>query len=116
MRTTSWNCQGVGNTLTVRHLRDIYGQYIPEVVFLNETKNGRDYLENLCSNMRYFNLWTVDPVGIGGGLALLWKEEVKVFVLSSNSRMIDTQITWKGKSLFLTGVYGDPVRSERWKV
>lgn len=116
MRTTCWNCQGVGNTLTVRHLRDIYGQYIPEVVFLSETKNKRDYLENVCGHLGYHDLWTVEPEGIGGGLALLWKEEVQVKILSSSSRWIDTHIVWKDKTFFLTGVYGDPISSERSKV
>lgn len=71
---------------------------------------------NVCNNLGYFDLWTVDPEGIGGGLALLWKEEVKVTILSSNPRIIDTQIVWKDKTFFLTGVYGNPVRGERDKV
>ena len=78
MRILSWNCQGLGNTPTVRHLQGIPGQFPPEILFLSETKNKRSYLESLVEVLGYHNLQTVEPIGIGGGLAVMWTESCKV--------------------------------------
>lgn len=113
MRILSWNCQGVGNTPTVRHLREIRGLYFPEVIFLCETKNRRSYLENVVGHLGYYDLHTVEPVGKSNGLALIWKESVNIRIIESNKRMIDALVKWQNKEFFLTCVYGKPVQSER---
>ncbi|XP_019095662.1 PREDICTED: uncharacterized protein LOC104763574 [Camelina sativa] len=102
--------------LMVRHLREICGQYFPEVIFLCETKNKRSYLENVVGHLGYHDLHTVEPLGKSGGLALMWKEEVHIKVLHSDKRTIDVQVKWQDKEFFLSCIYGDPVRGERGKV
>lgn len=95
MRILSWNCQGAGYTPTVRHLREIRGQYFPEVTFLWETKNKRNYMEKVMAHLGYFDLSTVEPIGKSGGLALMWKETIQMKILYIDRRMTDTQITCK---------------------
>lgn len=51
-----------------------------KVIFLCETKNRRRYLENIMRHLGCYDLYTVEPIGIGGGLALMWKEEIKGYI------------------------------------
>ncbi|CAN6829108.1 unnamed protein product, partial [Brassica oleracea] len=44
----------------------------------------------------------------GGGLALLWKSDVDLQVLTSTPNFIDTSVSFKGVSFFSTSVYGAP--------
>ncbi|CAA7029125.1 unnamed protein product [Microthlaspi erraticum] len=105
--------EGVGNTPTVRHLREVHGRYFPEVTFLCETKNRRKYMEGIVEQLGYFDLHTVEPIGKSGGLALMWKDSVSVKIIHSDNRIIDTIVKWEDKEFFLTCVYGDPVRRSR---
>lgn len=98
---------------TVQHLREIHGQYFPEIIFLSETKKGKKYLENVVGHLGYHDLHTVEPIGRSGGMALMWKDSLTVKILQSDRRLIDAQITLEGKEFYFTGVYGDLVRSLR---
>ena len=98
---------------TVQHLREIHGQYFPEIIFLSETKNGKKYLENVVGHLGYHDLHTVEPIGKSGDMALMWKDSLTVKILQSDRRLIDAQITLEGKEFYFTRVYGDLVRSLR---
>lgn len=116
MRILSWNCQGLGNAPTVRHLQGIHGQYNPKILFLSETKSNRKYMELMVEKLGFHDLISVDARGKSGGLAVMWKNSCDVEVLQANSRIIDMKVEWQGHKLFLTCVYGDPVRSKRSEV
>lgn len=51
-----------------------------------------------------------------GGLALLWKKDVSLSILSANQNFIDTLISFKGKEFHGTFVYGEPDISKRLAV
>ncbi|XP_048613516.1 uncharacterized protein LOC125587312 [Brassica napus] len=106
----------MGNTPTVRHLQELLGQHHPELLFLSETKNRRRYIEGLVEKFGFSNLKTVEPVGKGGGLAVMWKESCKVEVLQASRRVIDLKIQWQDKMFFLTCVYGEPIKGKRGDV
>ncbi|KAG2314561.1 hypothetical protein Bca52824_017683 [Brassica carinata] len=53
----------------------------------------------------------VPPSGTSGGLALSWKTDTQLDILSSSSNFIDTAITLQQKPMFVTFIYGAP-RSE----
>lgn len=56
----------------------------------------------------------VNHVSLGGGLAFLWKEEVKVKILSKLVGHIDSFIELpRTKSLFFIGFYGNPETSQK---
>ncbi|EPS61484.1 hypothetical protein M569_13313 [Genlisea aurea] len=114
----SWNCQGMGSPWTVRRLKELIGQRSPSFVFLCETKSPACKLNWLKNLFPYYGFF-VDAVGASGGLALLWRKELDVSLLSYSKWYIDVNINnpsadghWR-----LTGFYGNPVcsaRSEFW--
>ena len=59
---------------------------------------------------------TVDPNGKSGGLTLFYTNEFQVKILYSSNRMIDIEAMVKGKKVYLTFVYGDPVQKLREQV
>ena len=66
----------------------------------------------------YDNLFTVEPVGRSGGLALLYMNDAELKVDFSNERMIDVEAKIEGNKVFITFVYGDPVvecREDVWE-
>ncbi|KAG2281650.1 hypothetical protein Bca52824_052870 [Brassica carinata] len=58
----------------------------------------------------------VEPLGLSGGLVVLWKDSYSVSVLSSDKRIIDLEVKFGSIRFFLTCVYGDPVVAKRHDV
>ena len=54
-------------------------------MFLSETKNRRLLLPNVHADLGFDHLFTVEPLGLSGGLALLFMDEFQVNVLFSNN-------------------------------
>lgn len=116
MSILSWNCQGAGSSETVQRLREIRKIYFPDLLFLMETKQKCKYMDDLKRELGYDMLFTVEPVGRSGGLALLWKRSYDIEILSSNKRIIDIKLTMGSLFFFVSCVYGDPVREKRREV
>ncbi|XP_033134325.1 uncharacterized protein LOC117127773 [Brassica rapa] len=116
MRTLSWNCRGIGNDLTVRRLTEMCQKHRPGLVFLSETKNRRLLLQNMQTDLRFDHLFTVESLGLSGGLALFFMDEFQVNVLFSNNCMIDIEAIINGIKVYMTFVYGDPVLERRDQV
>ncbi|CAN6864935.1 unnamed protein product, partial [Brassica oleracea] len=55
----------------------------------------------------------IPPRPNSGGLALFWKQDIDLQILSSSKNVIDTIINYKGSSFFATFVYGDPETQHR---
>ena len=110
----SWNCQGLGNPKTVRRLKEITKTYRPDICFLIETKNPDDFVLQKCDQLGYDEHFLVTPTGHrAGGLALLWKQEIKLQVLYHNADVIDTSIEYEGKLFYASFVYGSTDRGQR---
>ena len=73
-------------------------------------------MESLVESLGFTNLKTVEPIGIGGGLAVFWKEACRVEVLQAHRRVIDMKIHWQDKIFFLSCIYGEPVKGKRNEV
>ena len=71
-------------------------------MFLMETKNKRDSLQNLQVEFGYDFLITVEPIGLSGSLAIFGLSEFNVQILSSNNRVIDVSATSDGNKVFLS--------------
>lgn len=114
MRLLSWNCQGIGNPMTVRAFKKLISTYHPDFVFLMETKK----LSNNCSFLSFlgeeFESFIVDcsttDGGKSGGLILLWNPIFKVEIKGHDFYYIDSIITssidnncWR-----CTRIYGYP--------
>ncbi|GLT77193.1 hypothetical protein SLA2020_488020 [Shorea laevis] len=77
MSLLSWNCRGLGNPRTVRDLRQMVEEKRPRFLFLMETRLRQRRMQGIRTQLGFAGMLTVDPVGTGGGLALLWQEEMK---------------------------------------
>lgn len=78
-----------------------------------ETKQQFEYVNGLKKTLGYDQLVTVEPEGLSGGLAVLWKDSYQVDVISKDKRIIDLKVTIGSTSFFLSCVYGNPVRARR---
>jgi exonuclease III len=118
MNILSWNCWGLGNLWTIRHLCQLIKEKHPSLVFLMETKLRSKKMELIRCKLGFKNLFVVDCVGKGGGgLAFLWKEEVELEIQNFSSRHINGIVTnplsnqrWK-----FTGFYGQPDVARRYE-
>ncbi|KAK9020674.1 hypothetical protein V6N11_010691 [Hibiscus sabdariffa] len=114
MSIMSWNARGMGNKGTVRALKDAAFKFRPGIIFLNETKKKKRYLEKIKMKMKLDYSFYVDPIGIAGGLALWWSHEVSMVILNSGKNFIDTKVSVCGEDdWFLTFIYGPPYANEK---
>lgn len=60
-----------------------------KVILVSEMKNKEGFIQRICKRLNFQHLHTVDLVGIGGGLALLWLKEVSITMLSITEDFID---------------------------
>jgi len=114
MKLLNWNCQGPGNSWTVRSLHKLVRDQAPTICFLMETSLDKEGFANHGRELPFLNKFIVKKPYFGGGLALLWKSEVQLDVINFTENHIlvkvvkDDGFTW-----FLTGFYGWPEASEK---
>ncbi|KAJ8754033.1 hypothetical protein K2173_001931 [Erythroxylum novogranatense] len=86
----------------------------PNFIFLMETKISRNKLIPIQKKLRFAGMFTVDPVGNKGGLALFWKIDGMTQLLSYSQHHVDIVVVMEGlKRWRLTGFYGYPERHSR---
>lgn len=78
MRLLHWNCQGLGNPLTIPHIKDIMRSHNPDIMLLVETKNVNSVVQNLAKDLGYKNVEIVSASGSSGGVAIFWSDRVKL--------------------------------------
>ncbi|XP_018435286.2 uncharacterized protein LOC108807498 [Raphanus sativus] len=77
-------------------------------MFLTETKKCRDILVDLKLWLGYDGVFTVDHVGLSGGLAVFWKSGIKLDFKYADKNLIDMQVQYGEISFFLSCIYGEP--------
>lgn len=103
-----------GNPRAVQVLSDLVRKYKPLLVFLIETGCDRRKLESIKRKMGFDCIFTIEPVGRSGCLALAWKKNVKVQLLNYARSFIDVEISHDNERCWrLTGFYGEPDRNRR---
>lgn len=120
MNILSWNCQGLGTSLTVRELRALTAQFMPSLVFLMETKNKTEFVQRVKRRLLFQSCLVVDPVGIGGGLALMWDDWISLEIDSMTESFVNLKCEKgvKGKKMRITFVhapYTYPKRLHLWE-
>lgn len=118
MRIFSWNCRGLGQSQesTIQRLKEIRKIYFPEIMFLMETKQNRDMVVDLQVVLGYDNVLVVNPIGLSGGLALMWRREVVVEVKFADKNTIDCWIRHRGQTFYVTFIYGEPSQQGKKEV
>lgn len=81
MNCLFWSCRGLGVPLTILTLGDIIRTKNLELAFLLETKCMKAKVESLKKQWNLFGI-AVERVGGGGGLAMLWRKDIQVDLLS----------------------------------
>jgi len=118
MRTTCWNCRGLDIDLTVRRLKEISRRYLSDIICLSETKQQDDYVRDIACDLGFPFSVTVPPIGLSGGLVVLWKHSVDVSVLFQSSNLVDCLVKYNETSFYFSFVYGPPnpsFRNDLWE-
>ncbi|CAM8908580.1 unnamed protein product [Rhodiola kirilowii] len=89
MTILSWNLRGMGNPRTIRELRSLIRATNPQVIGLIETKADKKKMERIRVLLGFFGCFVVPAKGASGGLALLWRREVDVSIVSFSFYHID---------------------------
>jgi exonuclease III len=115
MNLLSWNCQGLGNPWTVQDLCHMVKEKKPDILFLMETKCKKERLEIIRVRLGFQCLFVVEPVGLSGGLALLWRDQKLLEVQNYTRRHINAIVhdSAAGEPWKLTCFYGHPVTAKR---
>lgn len=92
MKLLSLNCRGLGWPEAVRDLSSLCELHCPMVVFPSETRFFSDRVEGLLRSLGFAHGFGVGSRGRGGGLALLWKDEVKVKLQSYDKLCFDVVV------------------------
>ena len=117
MRLLSWNFQRLGNLWIVQSLHKLVREQAPNVCFLMETRLDRSGFEKHCGDVPFKNKLIVKKPNSGGGLALLWKEEVTLDVINfTNNHILAKVVENDGFMWHLIGFYGWPKANEKWKL
>lgn len=87
-----WNCRGLGNTHTVRVLRDLIRYHKPDLLFLSETLVDSNEVEALPSKFGFPIFFSVGRQGRGGGLAVFWKHNMQCTAVDSSQNHVDLNI------------------------
>ncbi|XP_057770939.1 uncharacterized protein LOC130990727 [Salvia miltiorrhiza] len=113
MSCLAWNARGLGSSCAFHEFRRLLAGYSPSIVFVCETKLVTSKCRLWRTQLGYEGIFVVDAVGCKGGLALLWKEQTDVRIVSYSPGHIDCYVTTGGKSWRFTGFYGHPKSSQR---
>lgn len=113
MRTSCWNCRGLGTDSTVRSLKEINRKYLPDILCLSETKQQADYVRDVGAQLGFPFSVVVPPVGVEGGLVIFFEQSVQLSVVSQSSHLIDCKVAFNGMDFNFSFVYGHPNPSLR---
>ncbi|KAK9756466.1 hypothetical protein RND81_01G099800 [Saponaria officinalis] len=108
MNLLSYNCQGLGNDPAVVKLKKLLRREDAEVVVLQETKLSGREMEAVTGRLDGYEGLYGDSIGKKAGVAILWRSDLSVALVSSSAHHIDVEI----EGLFscnkwrLTGFYG----------
>lgn len=100
MKILSWNCQGLGNPWTIRHLCHLVWGDRPSIIFLMETMICKQELMKVRNICGYANGVDIDSRRNSRGMGLWW-EDANVVVIEWDAHHILFKVVWYG-----VGIHG----------
>lgn len=76
----------MGHLEIIQRLKEMRRMHFPNILFLMEPKNKKEVVVDYQSWLGYENVFTVEPVGFSGGLALFWKSCYKFDIRDSDKK------------------------------
>ena len=114
MNVLSWNCQGLGNSCTVRVLGDLIKSHKPDVLFLSETLSKANRIEQLRIKFGFSQCFAVDCNGRSGGLGVFWRHNASCEITGYSQNHVDIHFMHNNTAVWrLSCFYGLPERSRR---
>lgn len=109
MSCLSQNYRELGNPQTETELVALVSNKDPKLVFLIETKVEKEVIARISQKMQFANFFVVPRHNRGGGLALLWKDDRDLDVLTSFDNHINEAVNQGNDDAWcFMGFYGDP--------
>ncbi|KAK9688730.1 hypothetical protein RND81_09G007000 [Saponaria officinalis] len=109
MKIFSWNCQGLGNPLTVGTLRDWCWRERPNIVFVMETMIKNKELERIRNTCGFTSGLCVSSRGRSGGLGFWWRDiDAQLITYDAHHIMVDILDDSGCPMWRAVGVYGWP--------
>lgn len=99
--------------MTVPRVRELRSVHAPDIIYFMETKNQDAFVLSNVQTIEYKHHFLISPYGLSGGLALFWRNEINLTVLSSSPNFIDTKVEYKSNEFYLTFIYGIPQQEHR---
>lgn len=108
MKVFSWNVQGYGNRNTRTQLKDFIRSNDPDIIFLCETKTHFRKMKNYIRPLNSPNYRIINPIGLAGGLCLLWKDGLELEVVNETPQIINCvlKIDARTDKILLSCMYG----------
>ncbi|XP_060968448.1 uncharacterized protein LOC115710694 [Cannabis sativa] len=119
MSLISWNAQGLGNPRAFNRLSLLVKNHKPTLLFLMETRLKPNSVDRFKRALGFVNGFEVRRKYFGGGLLLLWGDDV-VNIINYSTNHIDCIINLSSNYIWhLTFFYGSPVTHQKhitWKL
>lgn len=112
MEILAWNCFGLGNYKTSRHLKELKRQRRLKIAFLSETKM-KGIVDFVKFGAGFDSGIESEAQGKSGGLMLLWDNDVDLHFCSMSRNHVDVVITMDGVKWRLTGLHGFPEANQK---
>ena len=116
MRILSWNCHGLENPWIGCCFRKLVREQAPIVCFLMETRLDKERFDKIYGNLPYQNKIIVKHPDLGGGLALLWKNDINMEVVNYTTNHVLAKIIEEDRFVwYMIGFYGWPNAQQKFK-
>uniref|UniRef100_A0A803MBP1 Endonuclease/exonuclease/phosphatase domain-containing protein n=1 Tax=Chenopodium quinoa TaxID=63459 RepID=A0A803MBP1_CHEQI len=97
-----WNTRGIARHGFKKNFRKMMKDHGPEIVILTETKVKKSRVEELIDNLPFNSFEVVDPVGLSGGIRMLWNNGVNsITIVTKDHRVIHAILQVNNKPPFL---------------
>ncbi|XP_074346737.1 uncharacterized protein LOC141685542 [Apium graveolens] len=115
MAIITWNARGLNGEEAIRQAKLLVKYHKPNLLFLMETKLADGKVNIICNKLGFEHGFEVPRTGFGGGLMVLWKDNVEVTYLSSSPNHFSCflRLDNQARAWHFCGFYGEPKVANR---